>query len=315
VSKKIYKYMGPKILDLAFNPEDEKVGFKCSLPEDYNDPYELFLSIDRNLDPQMLAFYQESIGEVPQIPTTCFSKSPIVVPMWAHYAHTSRGFVVEIDEDELDAHFDEISICDVTYTDSPNENITPSLQRAFGTCKPRHTFFLHKILMHSAYFSKQTCWSYEQERRVVVPKQYIEDINGNMIFSVPTDCVTAIIAGSKTEPEYLDRAAEIAAEVGCEYFQSFVGKSFPEKYMKDETGGVYIFDGEGVIESPANCDECNEPITPPDTAVNEQKCSWCSISDSHREHAAENNPYRMLHELGMLDEHVQGMEDIYRGKS
>jgi len=60
--------MGPEILDLAFSPEDEKVGFKCSLPEDYNDPYELFLSIDRTLDPQLLAFYQESIGEIPQIP-------------------------------------------------------------------------------------------------------------------------------------------------------------------------------------------------------------------------------------------------------
>jgi hypothetical protein len=315
MGKKIYKYMGPEILDLAFSPENEKVGFKCSLPEDYNDPYELFLSVDRTLDPQLLAFYQESIGKIPQIPTTCFSNSPIVVPMWAHYAHTSRGFVVEIDEAELKAHFDEISICDVSYTDSPDESITPSLQRAFGTCKPRHTFFLHKTLMHAAYFSKQTCWNYEQERRVVVPRQYIDEINANMIFRVPIDCITAIISGSKTEPEFLERAHEIVGEIGCEYFRSFIGRSFPEKYMKDETGDVYIFNGEGLIKAPATCDECNEPIASPKNTVNELKCSWCAVSDSHRENAADNNPYRMLHDLGMLDEHVERMENIYRGKS
>jgi len=169
--------------------------------------------------------------------------------------------------------------------------------------------------MHAAYFSKQTCWNYEQERRVVVPRQYIDEINANMIFRVPIDCITAIISGSKTEPEFLERAHEIVGEIGCEYFRSFIGRSFPEKYMKDETGDVYIFNGEGLIEAPATCDECNEPIASPKNTVNELKCSWCAVSDSHRENAADNNPYRMLHDLGMLDEHVERMENIYRGKS
>lgn len=314
MSKKLYKYMGPDILELSF-ARDGYVGFKCSLPADYNDPYELFLSIDRNLDPQLLAFYQESIGEMPQLPTTCFSQSPVVVPMWAHYAHTSRGFVVEIDEERLEKSFEDISIGNVTYTDKPNEEITPSLQRAFGTCKPRHTFFLHKTIMASAYFSKQTCWSYEQERRVIVPKGLVEDVNGNMIFFVPLECVTSIISGAKADPDYISKAQKLAGEVGCRFFKSFIGKSFPNKYMRDKTGSVFIFDGEEITEPKKICRKCKKPMVMSVEDENDDCCSWCSINESHRQNAAENNPYRMLHEVGMLEKHVQGMEDIYRRKS
>ncbi|WP_086481984.1 DUF2971 domain-containing protein [Oceanospirillum sanctuarii] len=311
MTKKLYKYMGPDILQLSFNREGY-VGFKCSLPEDYNDPYELFLSIDRNLSPQLLAFYQESIGEMPQCPTTCFSQSPVVVPMWAHYAHTSRGFVIEIDEEQLEKSFDDISIANVTYTDTPNKEITPSLQRAFATCKPRHTFFLHKMIMASAYFSKQTCWSYEQERRVIVPNEFVEDVKGNMIFFVPLECVTSIISGAKAAPDYIDQAKELAAKIGCRFFQSFIGKSFPSKYMRDEAGSVFIFDGEDISVSKKICRKCKEPMA--ESIEDEACCSWCSINESHRQYAARKNPYRMLHEAGILENHVQGMEDIYRRK-
>jgi hypothetical protein len=314
MSKKLYKYMGPDILEISF-ARDGYVGFKCSLPEDYNDPYELFLSIDRNLDPELLAFYQESIGEMPQFPTTCFSQSPVVVPMWAHYAHTSSGFVVEIDEEQLKKCFDDISIADVSYIDRPNEEITPSLQRAFMTCKPRHTFFLHKTIMASAYFSKQTCWSYEQERRVVVPKNFIEDVNGNMIFFVPVECVSAIISGAKAKLEYPDKAKQLAGRIDCRVFQSSIGKSYPNKYMLDESGCVFVFDGAEIVEASKTCQTCKEPLLEAAEDDEEHNCSWCSVNESHRQHAAENNPYRMLNELGMLEKHLQGMEDIYRGKS
>ena len=142
MSRKIYKYIGPKILELA-TARDEFFGLKCSYPKDYNDPYELFLSIDTNLDPQLLAFYKESVGEIPQYPTTCFSKSPVVVPMWAHYGHSSKGFVIEVDEDKLRDYFDDISIEDVDYSDSADEEIASCLTHAFATMKPRHTFFFH----------------------------------------------------------------------------------------------------------------------------------------------------------------------------
>jgi hypothetical protein len=84
-SKKIYKYIGPEHIDKIFHSPDV-VTLKCSLPKEFNDPYELFRRIDFNERPDALAYYADAIGELPQLPTTCFSRSPAVIPMWAHYA-------------------------------------------------------------------------------------------------------------------------------------------------------------------------------------------------------------------------------------
>jgi hypothetical protein len=81
--KHIYKYLGHEVIDKLFQSPDN-VTFKCSLPKDFNDPYELFLTIDFKEEPELLAFYADAIGELPQYPTTCFSRSPAVIPMWAH---------------------------------------------------------------------------------------------------------------------------------------------------------------------------------------------------------------------------------------
>lgn len=311
MAKKLYKYMAPEILPLSF-ARDGYVGFKCSLPKDYNDPFELSLCIDRNLPPQLLAYYLESIGEIPQLPTSCFSKSPVVVPMWAHYSKTSAGFVVEIDEQKLSEFFEDASINDVTYADSAHEDITSHLQRAFGTCKPRHTFFFHKAIMYYAYFSKQACWSYEQERRLVVPLEYIENVNGNMILFVPIQCVTTVIAGARAEPSSVEIAKDISSKIGNRFLQSFVGLSYPKKYMKDIDGTVYVFDGEEIIRSKSNCEMCAEPIEEQVQNAVDKKCAWCAINDSHRQSAAESNPYRALNYAGILEQHIQTMEELFK---
>ena len=90
MGKKLYKYIGPDVIDLTFK-KDGYCGLKCSYPEDYNDPYELFLSMDFNQTPDILAFYKESVGEVPQKPTTCFSNSPIDIPTQSHIVKFSRS--------------------------------------------------------------------------------------------------------------------------------------------------------------------------------------------------------------------------------
>jgi hypothetical protein len=312
MSNKLYKYIGPKILEIS-TAQKGIIGFKCSFPKDYNDPYELFLSIDAGLEPELLAFYKESVGEVPQLPTTCFSKSPVVVPMWAHYGHSSRGFVIEVDEDKLNKYFDDVSIENVTYTDRANEEIASQLMYAFGTCKPRHTFFFHKLVMASAYFSKQSCWNYEQERRVIVPKKYIEDVGENMIFPVPTECISSIIAGARVENEYLDKAKAISNLIGCTLYEGYIGISHPEIYLKDEDSKVCIFDGEAIVKAAKICQTCFEPLYQNDTE--KKVCSWCSITEAHEKNAAGSNPYRVLQHAGILESHIKGMEDIFRGKS
>ncbi len=193
MSKNLYKYIGPEIFELS-TAKLGVIGFKCSYPKDYNDPYELFLSIDTSIDTQLLAFYKESVGEIPQFPTTCFSKSPVVIPMWAHYGHSSKGFVI-----------------------------------------------------------------------------------------------------------------------GCRLYKGYIGKSLPEKYLKDESDEVYLFNGEEIVKTTSICQSCSEPLSTGDTK--KRTCSWCSITKAHEINAAQSNPYRVLQHAGILESHLKDMEDIYRGKS
>ena len=147
---KLYKYIGPDVLDLAFSKVG-KVSLKCSYPKDYNDPYELFLTIEPNeVEPEILAYYQEILGDVPQLPTTCFSKLPNVIPMWAHYAHNSRGFVIEIDEEAVRATYPDISIDDVDYKDEANVVDHDLVNHALTTFKPRHTYLLQREAIGNA---------------------------------------------------------------------------------------------------------------------------------------------------------------------
>lgn len=41
--KSIYKYLGPEMIDKVF--QTDGVTLRCSLPKDFNDPYELFLTL------------------------------------------------------------------------------------------------------------------------------------------------------------------------------------------------------------------------------------------------------------------------------
>jgi hypothetical protein len=70
---KLYKYSPPDVFTKMFRRKGF-VGLKCDLPKNYNDPFELFLSLDANVED--IAYYMEILGEIPQMPTSCFSKRP-----------------------------------------------------------------------------------------------------------------------------------------------------------------------------------------------------------------------------------------------
>jgi len=158
---KLYKYIGPDVLELVFS-EAGYVRFKCTYPKDYDDPYELFLTIDPNeMEPEIVAYYQEILGKIPQLPTTCFSKLPNVIPMWTHYARNLKGFVIEVDETTLRKIIPDISIGDVDYKKEANVVDLDLLRLANETGKPRHTYFLQRAAFSSAYFTKNICWRFE----------------------------------------------------------------------------------------------------------------------------------------------------------
>jgi len=304
VSKKIYKYVGPDIIDLAFKKEGY-LGFKFSYPKDYNDPYELFLTIDFGDDPEIAAFYNEIVQEIQQYPTTCFSNSPIVTPMWAHYAHNSKGFVIEIDEDMLKGHIESASIGDVTYQDAPREELAVTFQMAHRRGKPRDIMFLRNGVQSAAYFTKHSCWSYESERRLVVSDSEVSNIDGNMISFIPTECVTAIISGPRTKAEYIIKGKELSDTIETRYFEAKIGKSNSKPYFIGQDSGTYIFDGNNIVEAINSCCSCNEPV-----GEYKEFCLWCSITEDDQENAAFGNPLRAFSDVGMLEGYIKGFNSI-----
>lgn len=301
---KIYKYIGSDVLEMVFSKEDF-CGFKFSYPENYNDPYELFLTINFENDKEIAAFYNEVVQKIQQYPTTCFSRSPIVTPMWAHYAHSSRGYVIEIDENSLKECFPEAVINDVVYQDSPRSELESTFAYAFRRGKPRDLMFLLYGVQNAAYFTKNSCWQYELERRLVVSDDDVVHVNNNMIFYIPIHCVSAIIAGPKTKNDDRVKAIGIASKNNCRYFEVCIGRSSSDPYLLDEAKNTFIFDGSDIVKSTHACPICKEPISKDQSA-----CLWCSIDEVDKFKAASKNVLRMMSERGDLDRYIQDFNEI-----
>ncbi|GGY26290.1 hypothetical protein GCM10008098_19080 [Rhodanobacter panaciterrae] len=303
MTKHIYKYFSPSLANIALS--ENGATLKCSLPKDFNDPYELFLTVDFNSDPGALACYQEAIGSIPQLPTTCFSNSPAVSPMWAHYGSNVTGFAVEFDEDLLKEHFPGSQFGDVAYRDEADEGLTEMLYRVHVIKKPRYTYFLQGGVFHAAYFTKTGAWSYESERRMVADETEVRASSELLLLDVPEDCITAIIAGARTNPELVTELQQRATSYSCNFFQMRIGRTQTAPYFLDASGTPYVFNGETIVPAANTCESCKEPLD-----AGRSKCSWCQISDEHRLEAAMGNPYILLDRVGQLDSYIQSMNDI-----
>jgi Protein of unknown function (DUF2971) len=303
---KIYKYFSHNVMNLVF----ERKGFcaiKCSCPNEYNDPFELFLGVDIDIGPEGLATYRELIYEIPQYPTTCFSKSPVVAPMWAHYAQNHSGFVIEFDVDLMKEALPDVSIHEIVYREQPDESISANLARAAVTKKPRHAVWLQQAVLHHAYFSKYTVWSYEQECRLVDDGQRVEAVSGNSILFIPMKCVTALIVGKNIPSEESQRSKDVCEINGLSWFQSCIGKSLEVPFLRDSHEAVFVFDGRSIVKGNPVCDECKQPFK-----GDGDLCPWCSIQVEHEYEAALGNPFRILERTGGLEEYFNSILKIQR---
>lgn len=300
----LYKYFGPQVIDLVLT--DDGATIKLSKPEDFNDPYELFLTVDYGVDASALAAYQELVGNIDQLPTTCFSNSPAVVPMWAHYGVNGSGFVIEFEEECLVDEFPKSLFKDVTYRDSADDELTEMLYRAHVIGKPRYTYFLRNGVFFGAYFTKANCWSYELERRMVVTDESEVRSCGDIILAdVPKHCIRSLIAGAKATPDIKGALKERAKSLSCSYYEARIGRSSITPFFTDLNGYPHVFKEGRIEEADQSCEECSEP-----TLEGNDRCSWCQISDDDRRGAAISNPYRMLHSYGRLNDYIKQMDAI-----
>lgn len=306
MSNKVYKYFSSDILPLAFQRKGY-CGIKCSFPRNYNDPYELFLGVDLTVSPQLLAYYNDIIQKLPQHPTTCFSKSPTVAPMWAHYANNHTGFILEFDVHQLTQSFKGTAIHEIIYRDNPDERIKSYLQRAAGTKKPRHAYFLQQAVLGGAYFSKHTAWSYEEEVRLVDDSENCENIGTNKILFVPNACISSIIIGQNFPDEALNLSVKLAEANDLQWYRSIIGKSKAEPFFKDRFGGTATFDGHQIVPAKRACKSCSEPVD-----ENRDLCPWCSITEIHEINAARGSPLRMLDRYGLLERYYEEASKVGR---
>lgn len=306
-TKSLYKYVGPESVDKVFRSPGF-VTLKCGYPSEFNDPYELFLTMDFTAKPELIAFYGDVVGEIPQLPTTCFSRSPAVLPMWAHYASNLQGFVLEIDEQSLSKIFPRSGFGDVDYQDGPSAAVEENLYRAYEIGKFRYMHFLRRSVFSAAYYTKQSCWAYESERRMIVDETEVRKLNELTLLDVPTSCVKSIICGPRAKDHLVNQLQKEADTNNCAFFQMRIGKSTGLPYFDSPSGQKFAFYDENLSPVANTCRACSEPIK-----ADRTHCSWCLIDDSHRQNAAQKNSFRLLDHYGILGSYMEGMQAIESG--
>lgn len=309
MTSSLYKYVGPSYVDRIF-AIDNHVTLKCGYPAEFNDPYELFLTMDFQEKPELIAFYTDVIGQLPQLPTTCFSKSPSVIPMWAHYATNLQGFAIELDEAKISTACPQSGFGNVDYQNKPSTPVAENLYRAYEIGKFRYVHFLQRAVFSAAYYTKQRCWAYEMERRMVLEKSEVVERSGVTLVDLPISTIKSIISGPRASEETVEALRLRARQADCRFLQMRIGKSTGIPYFLDESGGVAVFKGGTIKKVRTYCTDCNEPI--PRKRV--KLCSWCQIDDSHRQNAMDRNSYRVLHQCGLLESYLKNVNEIDRGR-
>ncbi len=298
---RIYKYISPENVNKVFAIKGT-VSFKCDYPKNYNDPFELFLTVNtKGVDPKYIAYYHEIIGSIPQIPTSCFSKRPDIIPMWAHYAKEHSGVVVEIDEELLLKSNKNASVGEVEYTENTGTVDLETVKYACETAKFRHTALIQRSALRSAYFTKNQCWSYEFEKRVLVQDDGTKVVDGKIILELPGECVLSIISGPKSSKETEELCSKISKDIDCNYYKMILGKASAIPYFEDLHNNVFVFDNKNIIESDTGCENCGEPTHDKSISL----CHWCTTNEKLEHYAASRNPMRILAHLGMLEDYIK----------
>lgn len=302
----IFKYFSESVIEHVFE-RDGFVGVKCSLPQDYNDPFELFLGVDLDQGSDLLATYREVVKEIPELLTTCFSKSPVVAPMWAHYANNHQGFVIGFETTAMEESFKNLMVRDITYRNGPNESLAEFAKMAAFRCKPRDAMALRNAVYYEGYFSKYSEWGYEQEARAINLEEHIENVSSNNILYVPEGCVTDIICGKNASKETENSLSWCSDLLGADLYSERIGRSYPRPYLMSDTGSAQVF-SDGLICAPiAVCGECSEPLK-----SSGHLCPWCSIDDNDGDIAANVNPLRMLDSHGLLERYIETFPRLER---
>ena len=143
------------------------------------------------------------------------TKNPTNLLMWAHYANSHTGFVLEFDISNPFFNTVENNLYP-TYIETKYSKKRPIINASFFNATTSDLFKYFKLI----FFTKSIDWSYEQEVRIL--RQLTEqsdsgstDLNGYPVhlFSFPMNSLKSISIGSRTKPEVVNKVKEILSTI------------------------------------------------------------------------------------------------------
>src|SRR5262249_11369425 len=130
----------------------------------------------------------------------------------------------------------------------------------------RYTYFLQRGVFNAAYFTKASCWSYEQERRMIVPPSNTWQASPLILLDAPNDCITSIICGPRASDQMKRALIQKAEEIDCRYFELRIGKRSAIPYFVDTDGKPFSFDSE-IVPSHQYCETCKKLRFAPESGL------------------------------------------------
>lgn len=152
---------------------------------------------------QSLTQFIETLNEnMQEMGIFCLTQNPDSLLMWAHYADSHRGFVIEFD------------------SESPFFNQAPGLKsdmrylHKVEYSETRPSIVLSEIKDFSSFFTKSDDWKYEKELRMMYPlsdaNAIIEIENDTIhLFNIPKSAIKSVIFGFRTSDIKKDEIRKI----------------------------------------------------------------------------------------------------------
>ena len=274
----LFKYASPDSVKNVFEREGE-VSVRFGLPRTYNDPYELYLQPDAPLESEEeWESYYSTLNMVGEAPVTCFSRRPDSVVMWAHYGRDGAGICLGFDEDSFTDHFPTAFVGDIKYVDGPPTLSSFAIQYSRATGKNRHLMSTLANARAAAYFTKRADWRYEEERRVVVQPDSVENRDGILVSRVPANTLRYVIVGPKARRTVQRTCKSWARKHNVPLLCFRIGIRTYEPFFSGASASALKWIAGDFQDCLGVCAECGEPADVNEDGV----CQWCSIPEETR---------------------------------
>lgn len=146
----------------------------------------------------------------------CLTKNYNNLLMWAHYANSHKGFVVELDGDN--SFFKQ---------DLDNENLMGKLKKViYSNKRPSESF--EKMNIESAYLTKSEEWKYEEEYRMFTSFEKAFKIDNTVyLYNFTPDIIMSIYCGvnmSEANKEKIKKLIKLERLQHINLFQSEISE-------------------------------------------------------------------------------------------